>query len=82
MRSGTKLKQLLWDNTITMSLNKIGEIDMMLVNNDTGDAHMVTGTSFSQTVGRAYIDSAKIKRNDRKQVLAEIAEASKLVNII
>jgi hypothetical protein len=62
MRTNTKIKQLLQENTLTLSLNKSGGIDIIITNNQTGNSHLSTGTSISAAAASAYSDTLKVKK--------------------
>ena len=62
MRASTKLKSILMDNTVTLSMNERGEWEGIVTNNETGDSHICTGGNLSTFVERAYRDTNKAAR--------------------
>jgi hypothetical protein len=61
MRTSTKLKKLLENNTATFFL-KEGKFEVIIVNNDTGNSHLCSGDNLSQVVDRALRDTNKASK--------------------
>ena len=66
MRTNTKIKQLLKDHTLSLSLNSRGGIDIIVTNNHTGNSHLSSGASLSVATGRAFADTQKINKLEKK----------------
>ena len=66
MRTNTKIKQLLKDHTLSLSLNSSGGIDIIVTNNHTGNSHLSSGASLSVAAGRAFADTQKMNKLEEK----------------
>lgn len=58
MRSSTKLKRLLKENTITITVNDKNQFEAIVKSNKSGDCFLVTNTAFSALITEA-VSSAK-----------------------
>lgn len=67
MRTNTKIKKLLKEHTLNFSLNKSGAIDIIVTNNETGNAPLCTGPGLSSATASAYRDTSKMRKQEQKQ---------------
>lgn len=73
MRTGKKIKEILANNTVLLSLNDKQGIDIVIMSTADNTAHMVSGSCLSNAVGAAYADIKKIERNKNKPHTKNIA---------
>jgi hypothetical protein len=66
MRTNTKIKQLLKEHTLSLSLNSSGGIDIIITNNHTGNSHLSSGASLSAATAQAFADTSKIVKQELK----------------
>lgn len=66
MRNNTKLKKILLANEVRLSLNADGNIELIVIANETGDAFIADGENLTRAIGEAYKHMRKLDRKAYK----------------
>lgn len=57
MKAVTRLKKLMWDNTILLTQNG-KDMDMIITNKESGNSHIVTAPNWTELTKKAISDTA------------------------
>lgn len=64
MRNSTKLKHVLLNNTVTMSLTTMGVWEAIVTNNSSGNSHLCQGGNFTQLIESVVRDTKCVSTDE------------------
>jgi len=64
MKSITRIKNLLWDNDVALSMDR-GIITAVITNRNSGNSHLVSGKNLTEISTKAISDSKKGNKWER-----------------